>query len=213
MITASQIRLAQEPATAVTQSEILAILSVQAFKDEHRVTHSVEDDRIEDAIKDAFSWIDGPKGYLNRAVLTQTWKGVIDAFDDEIEIPLPPLQSVDQIRYRDEDGTWTVLATTVYGVDSYGLFGRVYLKTGQSWPDLYEDPGSVEITFTAGWGAGSDVIEKARGIRKALKLLGGHYYFNPTPTFVEPRLVEVPRKIQFGLEHVLAPYLIRNDHA
>lgn len=212
MIHASEIRVASEAATAVVQSEILAILSVQAFKDEHRITHSVEDDRIEEAIKEAYAWLDGPRGYMNRAILTQTWKGVIDDFDDVIEIPTPPLQSVDSIRYRDEDGNWQTLATTIYGVDSYGLFGRVFLKKDQEWPDVYEDPGSVEITWTAGYGTGAEVVTKRPAYRKALKLLGGHYYFNPTPTFVEPRLVEVPRKIQFGLEHVLSRELIRNDH-
>ena len=212
MICASAVRLAQTASTPVTEAEILNILSVADFKTEHRIRHSVEDTKIEEAIKEAYYRLDGPKGWLNRAVLTQIWVGVIDGFDDYIEVPLPTLASVDQIRYRDADGDWNVLATTVYGVESYGLFARIYLKDSQTWPTvLTTEPGSVEITFTAGWGDGAAVLSAAYGMRKALKLLAGHYYFNPTPTFVEPRLVEVPRKVQYQLENVIGQFRIRSD--
>jgi uncharacterized phiE125 gp8 family phage protein len=211
MITAKEMRLAQAAETAPVEAQILIILPVADFKTEHRITHSAEDNKITDCIKEAYYRIDGPKGSLNRAILTQTWKGVIDEFDDIIEIPLPVLQSVTQVRYRNTDGDWTVLSTDIYGVSTYGLFGWVYLKTDQIWPELHTEPGSVEITFVAGWGAGADILTKAYGIRKAMKLLAGHFYYNATPTFVEPRLVEVPRKIWFGLEYVLGQYRIRND--
>lgn len=211
MITAKEMRLAQTAASAPTGSEILNILSVADFKTEHRILHSVEDTKIEDAIKEAYYRLDGPKGKLGRAILTQSWKGVIDKFAIAIEIPLPMLQSVTQIRYRDVNGTWTVLSTSIYGVDVYGLLGTVYLKKDQTWPDIYTEPGSIEISFTAGWGTGANVLTYAYGIRKAMKLLAGHFYHNPNPTFVEPRLVEVPRKIWFGLEYVLGPYMIRSD--
>lgn len=211
MIAAKDIRLARTAVTAPDATEILSILSVADFKAEHRIRHSVEDARIQDCIKEAYYRLDGPTGHLNRAILTQSWKGVIDRFDDYIEVPLPVLQSVTQIRYRDIDGTWTVLSTSYYGVDLYGLFGTIYRKKDQTWPEIYEDPGSVEISFTSGWGTGANVLAAAYGIRKAMKLLAGHFYLNPSPTFVEPRLVEVPRKIWYGLDYVLGQYRINND--
>jgi uncharacterized phiE125 gp8 family phage protein len=211
MIAAKDIRLARTAVTAPDEAQILAILSVADFKAEHRIRHSVEDARIQDCIKEAYYRLDGPAGALNRAILTQSWKGVVDRFDDYIELPLPVLQSVTQIRYRDTDGTWQVLSTSYYGVDLYGLFGTIYRKKDQAWPAVYEEPGSVEISFTAGWGTGANVLAAANGIRKALKLLAGHFYLNPSPTFVEPRLVEVPRKIWYGLDYVLGQYRINND--
>lgn len=215
MITASKIRLKSTPETAADEGEILNILPLADFKGEFRIGHNIaaENTRMTNAIKDAYFRLDGPTGWLNRAILTQQWKGFTDAFDDQIEIPLPPLQTVDQIRYRDTDGSWQTLSNDVYGVDMSGLFGRVFLKKDQSWPDVYEDPGSIEITFTAGWGDGAAVLSNARMIRKAMMLLAGHYYHNPTPTFVEPRLVEVPRKVQYGLEHVVGQLRIVNDHS
>lgn len=213
MSKASEMRLAATAATAPVEAQILAILSVSDFKAEHRISHSAEDDKIEECIKEAYYRLDGPSGNLNRAILTQTWVGVLDQFENWIEIPLPVLASVTSVRYRDVNGDWQTLSTSVYGVDTYGLFGCIYLKPEQAWPTVYSERGSVEITFVAGWGDGADVLSAAYGIRKALKLLAGHFYHNPTPTFVEPRLVEVPRKIWFGLEYVLAPYRIVNDHS
>lgn len=211
MITATEMRLASAPSTAVVATEIMKILPLEEFKEEHRVLSRAEDGRITNAIKEAYFRLDGPDGWLRRAILTQTWVGVLDRFDTEIEIPMPPLQAVTGIRYMDEDGAWQTLATSVYGVDTYGLFGRVYLKKDQSFPDIYTDPGSVEITFRCGWGDADDVLSAAIGIRKAMKLLGGHYYYNPTPTFVEPRLVEVPRAVQFGLQHTIGQYRVVSD--
>lgn len=216
MIRASEVALATSPESAPDDAEILNILSVADLKAEHRRRDTAEDARWQDALVDAYVHLDGPGGYLNRAILRQSWKGFIEKFDDEIEVPLPPLVSVDSIRYRNTSGTWTVLSTDVYGVVTSSLVGYVFLKSGQSWPSTDGNPQPIEITFTAGMEDGAAVIAAGsflRPVRKALKLLGGHFFFNPTPTFVEPRLVEVPRSIKYGLEYTLGRIRIVNDHA
>lgn len=213
MIRASAMLLESAPTTAVDEEEILEILSVADLKREVRRTDSSEDAKFTDAIEEAYYRLDGPSGWLNRAILEQQWTGVVDGFDDKIEIPLPPLQTVDQIRYRDDDGSWQTLATSVYGVETKGLVGFVYRKSGQSWPDTDENPGAVEITFTAGYTDGDAVLASMRGIRKALKLLAGHYFHNPLPTFSEPRTLEVPREVQFALKFVIGQLQIKNDHS
>jgi len=201
MISATQMRLKTAPETAPSDTEILEILSVADLKAESRRIDSSEDARFQDAIEAAYIYLDGPNGYLNRAILSQQWIGYLDEFDTQIELPIPPLSSVDLFEYRDTDGNWQTLATTVYAVDVNDLFGMVYLKKDQSWPHLYDERGSIRITFTAGMTDGAAVIAEGsilRNVRKALKLLAGHFFYNPTPTFVEPRLVEVPRKVQYS---------------
>lgn len=209
---ASQIILPAVAETGPTRDEILAIVSAAELKAETRITHALEVTKIEDAIVEAFDYLDG-KGWLNRAILTQVWKGYANRFDKEIELPFPPLQSVDQIRYVDTDGEWQTLATSVYGVSTVGLFGKIYLKSYQNWPDIYTDPESIEITFTAGYGAGEAIKSDVPGIRKAIKLLAVHYNTNPSATYPEQRLVEVPRKVLFGLQDACGKYRIANDHS
>lgn len=216
MISASEMRLNNEAATPITAGEILNIVSVADLKRQSRRLDSSEDTRFQESIEDAYYYLDGPNGYLNRAILSQQWVGFLDEFDDCIEVPLPPLVTVDLVRYRDTAGTWQTLATSVYGVRTAGLFGEIYLKADQSWPGLHDDPGSVEITFTAGMTDGAAVIaagSKLRGVRKAMLLLAGHYFHNPLPTYPEPRLVEVPRTVQWGLTNVLGRIRIVNDHS
>lgn len=213
MIRASDVRLANAAATPVDEDEILNILTVADLKREARRTDSSEDARFEDAIKEAYFRLDGPSGWLNRAILEQKWVGVVDRFDDKIELPIPPLMSVDQIRHLDSDGTWQTVAPATYGYSTYGLVGYVYKKQGQHWPFASAEPGSIEISFTAGYPDGEAVLENMRGIRKALKLLAGHYFHNPLPTFAEPRTLEVPRKVQYALDFVIAQLRIMNDHS
>lgn len=214
MIKASDVRLGTTPVTAIDTNEIDNILSLQHLKDEHRVRNAVENTKWTEARDFAYYRLDGPDGWLNRAILSQKWLGYVDGFDDYIEIPLPPLISLDSVEYRHEStGVWTTLADTVYGVDDSHLFARIYLKKDQGWPDIYTEPSSVRFTFTAGWVDGAAVLTNQYNIRKAIKLLAGHYFYNPTPTFVEPRLVEVPRKIHFGLLHTIGQYRIVNDQS
>lgn len=213
MIRASDVRLANAAATPVDEDEILNILTVADLKREARRTDGSEDERFEDAIKEAYFRLDGPSGWLNRAILEQKWVGVVDRFDDKIELPIPPLMSVDQIRHLDSDGVWQTVAPATYGYSTYGLVGYVYKKAGQSWPYAASEPGAVEISFTAGYPDGDTVLENMRGIRKALKLLAGHYFHNPLPTFAEPRTLEVPRKVQYALDFVIAQLRIMNDHS
>lgn len=213
MIRASEIRLANIAETPVDEDEILNILTVADLKREARRTDASEDAKFEDSIKEAYFRLDGPSGWLNRAILEQKWVGVIDRFDDKIELPIPPLMSVDEIRYLDGDGAWQTVSADVYGVSTFGLVGFVYKKAGQAWPSVGAEPGAVEISFTAGYPDGATVLENMRGVRKALKLLAGHYFHNPLPTFSEPRTLEVPRTVQYALEFVIAQLRIVNDHS
>jgi len=99
-----------------------------------------------------------------RALITQTWDLVLDAFPDEdyIEIPKPPLISVTSVTYRGTNGTlqppW---AATNYVVEAPAgprcARGRVSLARGISWPSTYGQAGDVTVRFICGYGAASAV--------------------------------------------------------
>lgn len=206
--------------TGPDADEVLACYPVAMFKANKRIGHSVEDGRIEEAIRDAFVYFDGREGWLRRAVLTQTWTMRLPAFAASIEIPLPPLQSVVSVRYRDADGALQTLhdvgsslpvVSTVFHEVRGDLFGRLVLASGESWPTTATgNPEAVEIRFTCGFGDADDV---PRPIKRSIGLLATHLYENASQTYAEPRLVEVPREIKWGIQSLAGRYRIMNDHA
>lgn len=117
-----------------------------------RVIGTSEDALITLYLKTATAALDGPEGALGRALLTQTWELVLDAFPaGDIELPLSPLQSVTSVKYFDPDGVEQTLASGRYTVST--VSGTVKVDS-DGWP---ETGGVVTVRFVAGYGAADDV--------------------------------------------------------
>lgn len=69
----------------------------------------------------------------------------------EIEIRLPPLQSVTSIVYLDTSGTSTTLSSTLYRVDTVHRPGRIEPAYSQIWPVTYPVNKAITITATVGY--------------------------------------------------------------
>lgn len=133
---------------------------------------TADDTLITSLIEAVREHADGAAGWLGRAIITQTWTLKLDAFSDQITIPLPPLQSVTSVKYIDTDGTEQTLASSVYQVVS-GEPARLVLAYGQSWPSTRTEPDAVRIEFVAGYGVAVAVPET---IKAALLLHLGTLY-------------------------------------
>ncbi|WP_296741432.1 hypothetical protein [Mesorhizobium sp.] len=132
----------------------------------------VSDDVMNAFIKAARQTIDGWSGWLGRALVRQTWKMILDRFPSdcggEITIPLPPTLDIAEIKYFDVDGAEQTIEAPGYFLLP-GEPGRLYPAIGSTWPHTKRQPGAVEISFIAGFGAaGSDVPEP---IRNAIVLM------------------------------------------
>jgi uncharacterized phiE125 gp8 family phage protein len=90
--------------------------------------------------------------HTGRAFITQGWTLWLDRAAPCIEIPLPPLQSVESVTlYAPDDGA-TVLAGGDYTADLPG--SRLLLKAP---PPNLRAVNAVAIAFTAGYGGAEDV--------------------------------------------------------
>jgi uncharacterized phiE125 gp8 family phage protein len=99
-----------------------------------------DDDLIEAMTAAATAHIEGGDGKLGRALVAQTLELRINGFAcSEIELPLPPLLSVESVKYYDDDNALQTLATSYYDVIGVGgrKPARIVLKYGQSWPTTY----------------------------------------------------------------------------
>jgi len=117
-------------------------------------------------IQGATEELDGIDGWLNRALVTQTWQLTLNCFPCRpIRLPLPPLQSITSIIYDATDGTATTLDAEDYRVITDTDPGQV--EPVSSWPATKNQLGAVRITYVAGYGDAEDVPQIIRNYVRA----------------------------------------------
>lgn len=132
-----------------------------------------------------------------RALVTQQWRLGLDRFaDDSLDLPLPKLQSVQSVTYLDSNGNRQTLANTEYDVITDELVGRLIPAFGKTWPDCRIRPGSVQVSYTCGYGAASDVPQS---IKAWMLLAIGAWYENREALTAGQPVAELPRCFWEGL--------------
>jgi len=137
---------------------------------------------------------------LGLALLTQSWRLSLDAWPAarDVELPLYPLQSVDELRVRDAAGAATVIGAGAYVADIGSRAPRLVRKGPLPVPGL--PANGIEIDFTAGYG--DDPGDVPAPIREALLLLVAHWYEHRDPIEVGGADTAVPGAVSA----LLAPY-------
>jgi uncharacterized phiE125 gp8 family phage protein len=133
------------------------------------------------------------------AMITRTLRVVLDAFSSSYQpLPFPPLVSVGAVSYIDTSRVLRTLAPEAYVVRGAGADGIV--APVAAWPATDTLPGSVEITFTAGYGAEPAAVPEA--LREAVRLLAGHLLENREAVVTGTGATELP----IGLHDLIAPF-------
>lgn len=141
--------------------------------------------------------------YLNRALITQSWKVYYDCWKHELLIPFGNLQIAGAspgpaspvVKYYNVDGTLTTLTESdYYWVVTTTDPGRIVRKYDATYPELqYGRPDAIEIAFTAGYGAAASAIPDE--IKHAMKLLIGNYFEQRSDIVVDDRVTKIPSYI------------------
>lgn len=127
--------------------------------------------------------------YQSRAFITQTWRLTLNQFPCVINVPNPPLISIDSIEYRAaSNGEWLTLDEDAYEVGTDGEPGLIYPIYGTWWPPVLTQLQSVKITFTCGYG---DATAVPSSVKTAIRELVDHHYNVRTPV-TDIKLSEVP---------------------
>lgn len=153
--------------------------------------------------------------YTQRALITQQWEMQLDGWpcrDRWIEIPKPPLQSIDEIGYLDRHGIEQVWDASQYRVITpqgpSSEKGRVVLKSGLRWPSVVNEPSSVFVRFTAGYGdlgeyePSSPVPEP---ILQAIKTHVAEMYENREASVLTGAVLQ---EVPFNVNALLWPYVV-----
>lgn len=143
--------------TVAPTAEPLTELEVKTYA---RVEHDQEDDLFLGWIKAARQEVERITG---RQLVTATWRLTLDAFPEwEIRLPKAPVQSVTSITYVDENEAPQTLSASLYELDSDDEPAQVRPAYGEEWPTTLDHPGSVVITYVAGYGAAAAVPEELK---------------------------------------------------
>lgn len=185
MIWRSLIRLAAPVALPLSVAELRSHLRLDS--------DTSQDDQIAAMIAAATDYLDGKDGILRRALVRQQWRIGFDGFparcgrawlrpDNALRLPLPPLLSVDALRYVDGDGTSQTLDPAAYQVVASEP-AAIFPAYATSWPATRDHPDSVTIDFTAGYPGDSAsppdwTVNVPAGVKAAIKLLVGHWFEN-----------------------------------
>lgn len=181
------------------------ILTVHTAKKHLNYDDNDQDGNIESLIAVATAHIDGKDGWLNRALNPQTYDLIYDRFPcGAIQIPLPPLISIDSVFYVDEDGASQTFASGSYDVDDVSEPGWLVLGEDASWPDLMNTIGAVRVRFTAGYAFGSgDETTVPMPIRHAILMMVADLFEHRESVF-EGAISAIP--IPSGVKALLAPF-------
>lgn len=165
-----------------------------------------------------------------RALITQTMELQLDYFDASanvyagltmpvgsrvrpIWLPFPPLITLRSVTYLDGAGDTITLHDAVGSPQVEDLLvvvpsskylpAQVAPVAGTSWPSVLDQPGSVTINYTAGYGADGSSVPMP--IRQAMLLALGHWFEHRESVSEVTNLAELPQGVQF----LLAPYIVR----
>ena len=156
-----------------------------------------EDVVLNTLIDSATAQLDGHRGMLGRALLTQTWKQCFDDFPDRswIMLPVGPIQSVTSGAYIDQQGGNQQF--DAFHLVDWPLGPAIQLEDGATWPSTATRPDAITVTWEAGFGdSASDVPAM---IRTAALQLVAHLYAHREAV---SEGVSVP--LPYGLEHIIA---------
>lgn len=136
------------------------------------------------------------EAWTERALITQSWRLILDSWPAGasgdawwdgvrqgalaqgasrfIEIPKPPLRSIDMVALFNDADQQTTWPAANYFADIAGMPGRMVLRNGVAAPGAERAAGGVQISFTCGYGDSAGDVPSP--LRQAALLLSAHFY-------------------------------------
>jgi uncharacterized phiE125 gp8 family phage protein len=129
------------------------VITLAEAKMHLRVDHTDDDALIARLVAAATQHVSPPTGWLGRSLGVQTLELSMVSFHEQcrgnlIALPFRPIVEVESVKYLDQDGAETTLATDQWRIVDDHMVAPVY---NGSWPAARRDHGSVKIRYVAGY--------------------------------------------------------------
>lgn len=165
---------------------------------QHLRVDSDDDDALIDVLTDAaISHIDGPDGWLGRAIGKQILEARFDVFRDAMKLPYGPVLDILSVKHLDGDGEEVTLLPAEYELRGW-LLGSAF---GRRWPSVGAHSEAVRVQYRAGY-------ESSRvppAITAAILLMIGDLYRNPS-SVTAGAVSKVP--MTTTVENLLMPFRV-----
>lgn len=173
----------------------LALVTAAEARDHCRVGHSDDDTYLAALVAAVTSHLDGPDGWLGRALAPQTLEVAAPSWREPavMDLPCPPVASVASVTYVAADRQVRTLDPAHYVLVGATLAWR----RDHPHPALDERADAVRVRYEAGWAAGA----LPASIKHAMLLWVSHLYENRSA--VE---AEALREIPLGAHALLSPH-------
>ena len=123
----------------------------------------------------------------------------------KIDLDAPPLISVESVKYIATDGTLTTLAASQYDVYTGVEPGYILPAYNVVWPSVRYVPNAVQVSYTAGYPAGSPSDEQGAqsnvpaAVRLWMQTRLATLYENREQIVIGSAVAEIPRDFTDGL--------------
>ena len=129
---------------------------------------------------------------LQRALVPTRYRLTLDSFPDAIELLMPPIISVESVKYIDISGEQQTLAPQDTFLDKVSEPGQLVPAAGRTWPATQDRINAVEVEYTAGYPASAIPLP----IKQWILLAIGDMYANRERSSEKPA---VPQDFAEGL--------------
>lgn len=159
--------------------------------------------QVEAMIAAATAHIDGPDGWLGRAIGAQTLELRLDHFSGpahclEIRLPYPPVIEPLSVKYVGSDGVVQTVDNSTFEL----LGDRIVLGFGQSWPSYRYQREAIRVQYRAGYAAIPAPIKAA-----ILLMVGDLFRFRETADSANSAtLASVP--MSMTVTNLLSPFRV-----
>jgi len=177
-------------------AEPITLAEAKAFI---RVQHDDDDDIIGALIVGARIHVEAQ---TRRALITQTWRLVRDAWPENGRFALlpVPLAELVAVRIRKADGTTQAIDLASFAVDTASAPAMLSFVRGAPMPPG-QPVGGIEIDVTCGYGGADDVPEP---LRQAVRTLVTHWYEKRGMVTLGTEVAMLPA----GVAALIAPYRV-----
>ena len=179
------VRVITPPEPIVTWAEAEAHLRLDGVE---------EKPYVEALIGAATGWIDGPGGWLGRAIGVQTLELVDCGFGNNA-LPYPPAIDIVSVVYLDAARNAVTMPDSDYRLM---LNGSLAPLPDAAWPSVASDGEAVRVQYRAGYEA------VPAPIKQALLLLVGHWYANRETVVTGTIVAQMP----MAAEALLSTYRV-----